>query len=619
MIGTVLGSRYEIIEKIDAGGMAYVFKALCKKTNHYVAIKVLRENFADSQEYVNRFKKEAQAAFALDHEHIVNVADVGYDQGVYYMVMEYVEGPTLKTLIEEKQIIDERQAIEYAIQLCGAMSAAHRKGIVHRDIKPHNILIDNTNQVKVTDFGIAKSISAKDEDENQAIGSVYYISPEQAKGDRVDGRSDIYSLGIVLYEMVTGQLPYNGDKTIAIALKHINEQITSPKRINERLSDSINNIILKATSKDKKDRYRSMKEFQNDLVQALLNKDGEFVDISVPRSVSTPKKSFKNQIWKVAILLVLASFIIGVIVISVDAFQLKKESLLSVPDSLGEALPDAVKTIRSTGLGVELTYENSETVEEGRVLKQSPEPGSEITKDEMVNLTISQGPVDLEMPDVRGMSELEARDIIEQMGLRINEIVYEQREDIEPDTVLSQIPEAGNVIIDDDVVTLALSQEIQPNTISIPELEESPIEKAISLLADVELFNCFVYEEESDFEEGVVIRQSIEVGSQIPLDSELDLTISKYKRKGYVYNFREQIEIPEKESKVRIVVRDKVADTEVNFITYELNDADAGVLLIEKEIECMSGGIKQLVIYINGIETYSYDIELTERGEFGKR
>lgn len=617
MIGTVLGSRYEIIEKIDAGGMAYVFKALCKKTNDYVAIKILREKFADSQEYVNRFKKEAQAAFALDHENIVNVADVGYDQGVYYMVMEFVDGPTLKTLIEEKQIIDERQAIEYAIQLCGAMSAAHKKGIVHRDIKPHNVLIDN-DQAKVTDFGIAKSIAAKDEDENQAIGSVYYISPEQAKGDKVDGRSDIYSLGIVLYEMVTGQLPYDGDKTIAIALKHINEQITSPKRINESLSDSINNIILKATSKDKKDRYRNMKEFQNDLVQALVNKDGEFVDISVPRSSSKPEKSFKNQIWKVAILMVLASIIIGVIVLSVDAFQLKKESMLSVPDSLGEALPDAVKTIRSTGLGVELTYENSETVEEGRVLKQSPEPGSEITKDDMVNLTISQGPVDLQMPDVRGMSELEAKDIIEQMGLHIDEIVYEQREDVVPDNVLMTIPEADNVITDEDVVTLVISQEIQPNTISIPELKERPIEKAISLLADVELFNCFVYEEENELDEGIVIRQSIEVGSQVPLDSELDLTVSKYKRKGYVYNFREQIEIPEKESKVRIVVRDKVADTEINFITYELNDADAGILLIEKEIECISGGIKQLVIYINGIETDSYDIELTERGEFGK-
>ena len=229
------------------------------------------------------------------------------------MVMEFVEGRTLKSIIENQHILDEKEAIQYAIQICSALSAAHKRGIIHRDIKPQNIMIDSDNRAKVTDFGIAKSLSARHEIEPQVIGSVYYISPEQAKGESVDTRTDIYSLGIMLYEMTTGELPYTGDQTVSVALKHINEQIIAPMQKNPSLSESINKIILKATSKNKRDRYRSMDAMRDDLVRALVDKSGEFIELAYqPRPilpVNLGEFSRKFKIWKICVLAVL---IVGV-------------------------------------------------------------------------------------------------------------------------------------------------------------------------------------------------------------------------------------------------------------------------------------------------------------------
>ena len=218
MIGRLLNGRYAIIENVDTGGMAYIYKAVCKKTNRIVAVKILKEDFSDNPEYVSRFKKEAEAAFSLEHPNIVHVTDIGCDHGTYYMVMEYVEGCSLKSLIEEKGCLQEAEAIEYTSQICDALEAAHSEGIIHRDIKPQNILLTPEGQAKITDFGIATSVSSMEPKKSQVLGSVYYISPEQARGEKMDHRTDIYSLGVVFYEMLTGKLPHTGNKSVAVAL-----------------------------------------------------------------------------------------------------------------------------------------------------------------------------------------------------------------------------------------------------------------------------------------------------------------------------------------------------------------------------------------------------------------
>ncbi len=218
----------------------------------------------------------------LDHENIVRVRDIGCDEGDYYMVMDYIEGSTLKSLIEQKGALDEKDALLIAIQICAALSAAHKHGIIHRDIKPQNILLDKENNAKLTDFGIAKSINTtKQQMEKQVMGSVYYISPEQARNEAIDARSDIYSLGILLYEMLTGELPHTGEQTVSVALKHINEQLRPPSEINPSVSASLSNIVLKATSKNRKDRYRTADALKQDLTRALVDPSGEFVDILI--------------------------------------------------------------------------------------------------------------------------------------------------------------------------------------------------------------------------------------------------------------------------------------------------------------------------------------------------
>ena len=618
MIGTVLGGRYEITENIDSGGMAYVYKAICKKTQNIVAVKVLKQKFADSTEYVNRFKKEAQAAFSLDHQHIVKVTDVGFDEGVYYLVMEYIEGPSLKAVIEAGKGLSEKQSIDYAIQICSALAAAHKKGIVHRDIKPQNILIDKDGLVKITDFGIAKSISSADESDNKVIGSVYYISPEQAKGDRVDGRSDIYSLGIVLYEMLTGTLPFIGEKTVSVALKHINEQITPPADRNESVSKSANNIVLKATGKTKRSRYRNMNEFKEDLMRALVEKDGAFVDINLSiTTIAKPKNTRKNKIWKISILVALAAVVAVAAIFGADIFSPDEQEMMTVPDLVGQTSAMAAQVLREQGFEIEITEEESNTVPEGVIISQTPEHGVQVPENETVYLFVSGGPGDLVMPDVYGLSVVEAVVLIEDMELVIEEFIYEESEEVLPDIVLAQVPDAGETVVPGDVVNLIVSTEIIQTAAVMPEVDDMPLDQAVSMLTDSGFVNIFVYQEENDAEPGSVISQSPEQGTQVPYDSDIDLWISQYIDRTYFARLIKQIEIPEIESKVRIVAEELAAGVKVNFVMLE-PEADAGQFLIDLPIACQYGGIKTIKVYINNVVEYIFEIEATERRDFGQ-
>src|SRR5574344_1435414 len=277
--GTVLGNRYEIIEKIGTGGMATVYKARCKILNRYVAVKVLREEYTTDEEFIRRFNSEAQSAASLSHPNIVSIYDVGQEYNIYYIVMELVQGKTLKQIISKEGKLPWKWSVNIAIQIASALEAAHKNNIVHRDIKPHNIIITEDGIAKVADFGIAKAVSNSTITAfGTTIGSVHYFSPEHARGGYTDAKSDLYSLGVVMYEMLTGKVPFDADTPVSIALKHMQEEPVTPMKLNQSIPFAINQIILKAMKKDTNERYQSATEMLKDLSMALKNPNGDFVE-----------------------------------------------------------------------------------------------------------------------------------------------------------------------------------------------------------------------------------------------------------------------------------------------------------------------------------------------------
>lgn len=269
--GTYLQGRYEILEKIGSGGMSVVYKAKCHTLNRLVAIKVLKEEFASDENFVSKFKMEAQAAARLSHPNIVNVYDVVDEENLHYIVMELIEGITLKNYIEKKELLDSKEAIGIAIQVAQGIAAAHEQHIIHRDIKPQNMIISKDGKVKVADFGIARAVSSQTVNSSAAVGSVHYISPEQARGGYCDERSDIYSFGITLYEMVTGRVPFEGDNTVAVALAHLEDPVVPPGDYNPQVYSGLEDIILKCTKKKPDRRYGSMEEVIHDLRRVLMD------------------------------------------------------------------------------------------------------------------------------------------------------------------------------------------------------------------------------------------------------------------------------------------------------------------------------------------------------------
>ena len=282
--GIVLGERYEVLSKIGAGGMADVYKGKDTMLNRYVAIKVLKKEYRENKDFVRKFRSEAQAAAGLLNPNIVNVYDVGEDRGLYYMVMELVEGITLKEYIQKKGKLSTKEAISIAIQMCTGIEAAHKHNIIHRDIKPQNIIISKEGKVKVTDFGIARAVDSNTVSSN-AMGSVHYVSPEQARGGYCDAKSDIYSVGITMYEMITGRVPFDGDSTVSVAMKHLQENITPPSQYAPDMSKALEKIILKCTQKSPERRYESTTLLIQDLKRALVDPSGAFVEIERPKNL----------------------------------------------------------------------------------------------------------------------------------------------------------------------------------------------------------------------------------------------------------------------------------------------------------------------------------------------
>lgn len=520
LVGKVLANRYEIIEEIGSGGMAVVYKARCRLLNRFVAIKVLRPDLQNDEEFVRRFNVEAQAAASLTHPNIVSIYDVGNQDGLHYIVMEYVEGETLKDYLDKKHVLPWREAAEYAIQILRGLEQAHKNSIIHRDIKPHNIIMTSDGVLKVTDFGIARaSVQSTMTCDNSAIGSVHYISPEQARGGYTDERSDLYSLGIVLYEMLTGVVPFDNESPVTIAIKHIQEKPVPPREHNISIPLSLEKVVLKAIAKEVSARYRSASEMIADIKNILDDPAYVIHDAEEPKkeyetgstikmdavddaviekhdreshvheehktehehngreveeemNKKTPKrrnsrgeidKKKEKKVVAVAIICaVLLICLIGAAFMSLMGFGgiFGSSDKESVPRLEGMLYDDAVEKYKDSGFSIVKGAVAESDKEEGTILSQEPEAGSKVKKSDeiVITVTISEGSSDITLKNYTRYNDTRKAEIeLNKLGLEA-EFVDEYDDTIPSGSIISQSPKAGSKVKKGDVITFKVSK-----------------------------------------------------------------------------------------------------------------------------------------------------------------
>ncbi len=537
LVGKILGGRYEILEVVGNGGMATVYKAKCNLLNRYVAVKVLKETLKSDEEVVKRFITESRAAASMSHHNIVSVYDVGEtDDGLNYIVMEYVDGMTLKEYIKSKGCLDWREACEFAYQIARALECAHDHGIIHRDIKPHNIILTSDHTVKVTDFGIARTTTSntiKMPGSGDVFGSVQYISPEQARGGYVDARSDIYSLGTVLYEMLTGKLPFDGDNAVSVALQKLESEPEDIREISEDIPDSVAEIVMKAISKEQYKRYQTAADMAVELREALDESENEVS--SRKRTVKTKKNSKKDSGNKVAIYAVILACILGIASYIYFSSGVKEYEVPSLMDmTLEEAMTEAEKA----GFKIdedEITYEASEEFEEGKIMQQDPGANTYVRRHKPIKLVISSGlgTGDIQVPNVIGMDYTKAVTELRAYKLKYKKI--EEDSDKPFNEVINQTPKSGTQVTENYVVLLhvsngtaepSVSPSAEPESIKVPKLTDTTLENAEVLIKNAGFKKGNVSKESSDKPAGTVISQSPKSGSESPKDSYIDLVVS---------------------------------------------------------------------------------------------
>lgn len=555
--GKIIGNRYEILEKIGNGGMATVYKAKCHVLNRYVAIKVLRDEFTTDEEFIKRFNTEAQSAASLTHPNIVSIYDVGNEGNLYYIVMELIQGKTLKEIIQEDGALPWKWSVNIAIQICSALDVAHKNNIIHRDIKPHNIIITEDGIAKVTDFGIAKAVSNSTITAfGTTIGSVHYFSPEHARGGYTDAKSDLYSLGIVMYEMLTGRVPFDADTPVSIALKHMQEKPVDPMKLNPSIPFAVNQVIMKAMQKEANLRYESASDMLKDLEMSLKNPEGKFVeekniDSGYTQRIPTinserlannnyrsnseknnikNKKTQKNNKKKIAIIgisfvvLIIASILGGYLLIS-SMFSAPKN--VTVPDLTGLTIAEAESKLKE----LKITYEISEekynsSIEIGKIISQNPPQGYRILENNAVKLVVSKGAEKTTVPKVAGKTLDDAKKDLENAKLEV-EIEEEISQKIEQGIVIRQEPKENTEVNSGDKVKIYVSKGNGKKKVAVPSVTLRTEEEAKKELTEQGLEVEVAYEEDKTKANGTVLKQSIEVGKTVDEGTKIIITVNK--------------------------------------------------------------------------------------------
>ena len=529
----VFGQRYRVTEKIGSGGMADVFKAVDDVLGRTVALKVLHAHYATDPDFVARFRQEAQAAANLSHPNIVNIFDWGKEGDTYFIVMEYVHGIDLKALINEKGPAPAAKAAEYASQVCAALSVAHGYDIVHRDIKPHNIVLTPDGSVKVMDFGIARAGNSTMTQTGSVLGTAHYVSPEQAQGRTVGPRSDLYSLGVVLYELTTGRVPFEGDSPVAVALKQVNDEPVPPRQINPDIPPSIEAVILRAMQKDPVDRYASAEEMRRDLQRVA---SGRMVEspagaTTVMPAVARAERSSarvrqvppKRNYWP--------WIAAGVLIVAVTLGALWYFGFLGapegivVPDLTGMTVEQATEALEAVELAVGETEQRFSEEETDTIISQSPEPSTEVEADTTVDLVLSKGAELFSVPDLTGMTESDAINAIRQAGFELDNISREYNKNVAEGNVISQDPAAG--VMAKTGATIAITVSRGTELRKVPDVVGKTQSEADAALK-AEGFDVKTTEEFSTtVAKGVVISQSPGGGVSIDVGASVSIVVSK--------------------------------------------------------------------------------------------
>ena len=625
MNGIILGGRYELLEKIGEGGMSEVYKAKCNKLNRFVAVKILKKQFADNKDIAEKFKREATSIANLSDTNIVNILDVGTQEDIDYIVMEYVSGKTLKEFINYNGKLSYTTTIKIALQIAKALDCAHKNNIIHRDIKPQNILLNESGEVKVTDFGIAKSIDSQTiTNTTSIIGSAHYLSPEQAKGTYIDFRTDIYSFGIMLYEMVTGRLPFEGESPVTVALKHLQEEPVPPKNINSSIPDSLNKFILKAIEKEPIKRYQSAKEMIQDLQKIQENPDviiGEILKehendstiimapINIKNSsndnISKNKEEYedddidideeeyededyeeehedraknkrsKNNIKKIiisigVIVLFLALASIGVFLGGKGANN--KE--IEIPNIQGKLIDEVKDEIKALGLTLEISGTQPSDKEENTILSVNPSIGTKVKKGSIINVVVSSGEEQVEMPDLRNYEVSSIKQVLDSRGLTNYEIIEEYNDSVEKGYIIKQNPEANTKIGKNTNIVITISKGPEIKFIDVVNVEGKTLDYAKEKLDGL---NIIVNEEivNDKTKDGIVLNQSIS-DTKVQEGTNITLTIGKFEEK--------QIDVVNVVGEKLDKAKEKLVGLNIIVNEMETNDKDQDGVVLQQNI-----------------------------------
>lgn len=618
MKGTCLKGRYLLGEVIGKGGMAVVYKAYDFRTGRTVAVKVLRDQYSQDAEFVRRFQQEAEAASAITHENLIDIYDVGEQNGTRFIVMEYVDGMTLKSLIKEHGALDNYSAITIARQICTALQVAHDAHIIHRDIKPQNILLDRKGIAVLADFGIAKTSDTQTitgDGESGVLGSVHYFSPEQARGEGANACSDLYSLGVVLYEMVTAELPFQGDTAVAIALHHMNTEPTPPIERNPRVTPALNEIILKAIRKKPEDRYQSAREFYDDLSLALVYPEGGFIrdakkkDAEGKDGTEQPKKENDRSGKKKAKLVNAKKHIRSlkwalmglctamILLLCATAFVLTGGTRrLSVPEVVNTNLDAATARLESMGLSLEVAEKvYDDNTLPGTIVEQKPQQGTQVKNGETVSVVVCLGPESAAVPDLDGMTQEEAANALAPLGLHVGVVTHRQDSDAPRGTVIEQYPEQGEVLENGGTVDLTLSD--QPLMRDVPNVLGKTLEETRQRLKEYDLqLGDVHYEYATGYDMGEVFRQSPESGTQLRQGDSVNVWVVENIEMA-TCEYQLTVNVKKDDSQVSIFVEEGSLYKEI----FNWN-CDRGTLDIQVTLENETAGDKTLIIMVNDEE-----------------
>jgi len=636
----ILKGRYRLGKMVGAGGMAVVYRALDLETHEHVAVKMLRPELMKDIQLLRQFRKETQIVNQYQHRNIVRTLDTGEEDGVLFIVMEYIEGETLKEYIEQHAPLSHEKAVEIGAQLCDALFYSHSHHLIHRDIKPQNILMTADGTIKVTDFGIARiaQTSTTTMNASQAVGSVHYASPEQVRGRRTTAQSDIYSAGCVLYEMVTGHLPFEGESAVEIAIKQLNDEPVMPSKRIHGLSPALEQVILKAMEKDPECRYATAREMDNDLRRSLREPNGTFVErkTSVNRFASTMNLQMNevrdnvggggqyrkerqtvnaaprlNAFQIILILIILAGLAVaGVLLKNINeerqALVNPESTSVEIPGVVGKTANDAQQVLASEGLHCSLVQEASEEIAAGIVIAQEPAEKSVVTKGTAVKLVISSGPPQEIIPDLTGKSLEEAKEALESLGFELGDVTEVTDDTVEAGAVVRQDPIGDTSCIKGTKVSVWVRSKVTVVTFSMPDLVGMTEDSVGAYLQSQGLEMGDVHRiPTSSYGAGVVVQQSPAYKTTVAQGSKIELWVSNGLSTMYKTTVPVSVTIEKEKAFVEIIAL--LDEGEIPVYQQELTEGEHS---LEVTFETASEGTKTLVVYVDNEESGRVSVEV---------